>query len=117
MSLQYISECHHCSCQRYSNVSHMQTFNGLHQSFPAESVVELFIKNKARKYGPDPACSTERQVKCHVWKIGSSNFQFVKRVAGIVSRSFFAERVHSCVDDSVCPSQDCSPVFMLLICT
>lgn len=45
--------------------------------------------------------TAERQVKCHVWKICSSNFLFVKRLAGAISRSFFAERVDSCADDSV----------------
>lgn len=45
--------------------------------------------------------TAKRQVKCHVWKICSSNFLFVKWLAGAISRSFFAERVDSCADDSV----------------
>lgn len=39
-------------------------------------------------------------MKRHVWKICSSNFLFVKWLAGAVSRGFCAERELSCADDT-----------------
>lgn len=59
--------------------------------------------------------TAERHAKCHVRMVYSTNFLFVKQTTGVVSKSFFAERVHFCTCDSVCLSQDHSPVFMLLI--
>lgn len=93
----------YCSSLKYRSVSHIQTFNGLHQYFLAESVVELFIKTTKlpKKSFPDPACSTAppKGNRSHVRKICSRHLLFVKRRAGVVSRNFFAEKVCSCTDD------------------
>lgn len=60
-------------------------------------------------------CSTaKRQLKCHVWKICSTHFLYVKRVA-VAETSLLRSYVAALMTRLV--PKDPSPVFSLLICT
>lgn len=51
----------------------------------------LYIKKGKKNWSCLLHGTAERRAKCHVWMIYCSNFLFVKRATGAVSKSFFAE--------------------------
>lgn len=95
----YLSELRRCFACRLS----MRCISFLPSRICNSAVYKKTKPKKEKKVLPWSCMlhsTAERQVKRHVWKICSSNFLFVKRLAGGVSRGFYAERVLSCADDT-----------------